>query len=360
MGDSTAKAKGQHSHLSPHRCDTANLKEIKFMCDDEVEHVLSAGARSVNGYDHLTPELRHGGEVSIQFVPFNQSHTIEDICMLLALTGSVAVIAAVAYGFVANLPWQEARLIYAVSVGFFSICALAHTAIKYSVGPLIFVGTRSMPGTGNTEEIRVWSHPLKLPPKDHKHTLEYKGELIAPMYSLDIKYTRKNGSEVIMEKQQNIDIGHINEWIRESGDFCVHHFGRRLLIAMDRAKRNMARHSRADKTGGWGFGKSQHLEVLHAPKGHDLCSTCTKQFCVDNAEGCRGAQIVESNDDTSTGFEGQVWAKCFVRDPTKDQSIVSLYLLCVVVLLCWAFLRSNRGTALLDTVSRAVRRSLGR
>lgn len=46
------------------------------------------------------------------------------------------------------------------------------------------------------------------------------------------------------------------------------------------------------------------------PQG-DLCSACTKQFCLERAEGCHGAQIAEVNDDTATGYEGQVWAKCF-------------------------------------------------
>ena len=86
---------------------------------------------------------------------------------------------------------------------------------------------------------------------------------------------------------------------------------------------------RAEYTNDWGFNKNQNLEVLHvckctcfttnttliplhqAAKGNDLCSSCTKQFCVDRAEGCHGAKIVESTDDSSTGYEGQVWAKCF-------------------------------------------------
>ena len=148
--------------------------------------------------------------------------------------------------------------------------------------------------------------------------------------------------------------------------------------------RERARRAHADEASNWGFGKSEHLEVKHvckctcfttnttliplhqAPKGRDLCSTCTKQFCVQSAEACRGAQIIESTDDSSTGFEGQVWAKCFgacaltVRDPTKDQSIVSLYLLCVVFLLLWAFLRSRQGQTLLDAVPRMLRQMLRR
>ena len=54
------------------------------------------------------------------------------------------------------------------------------------------------------------------------------------------------------------------------------------------------------------------LIPIYWPKdGRNLCSTCTKNFCVEQVEGCRGAQIVEANSDTATGFEGQVWAKCF-------------------------------------------------
>lgn len=60
------------------------------------------------------------------------------------------------------------------------------------------------------------------------------------------------------------------------------------------------------------FTTNTTLIPLYVPKrGRDLCSACTKQFCVERAEGCRGAQIAEGNDDTATGYEGQVWAKCF-------------------------------------------------
>lgn len=77
---------------------------------------------------------------------------------------------------------------------------------------------------------------------------------------------------------------------------------------------------------------------------------------MERAEGCRGAQIVESNSDTATGYEGQVWAKCFVRDPTKDQSIVFLYLVCVLALLFWALIRSHYGQALLGRIRDRLRR----
>lgn len=60
------------------------------------------------------------------------------------------------------------------------------------------------------------------------------------------------------------------------------------------------------------FTTNTTLIPLYAPTPQgDLCSACTKQFCLERAEGCHGAQIAEVNDDTATGYEGQVWAKCF-------------------------------------------------
>ena len=53
------------------------------------------------------------------------------------------------------------------------------------------------------------------------------------------------------------------------------------------------------------------VPILWPKDGQNICSTCTKELCVERAEGCRGAQIVEPNSDTATGYEGQVWAKCF-------------------------------------------------
>lgn len=102
------------------------------------------------------------------------------------------------------------------------------------------------------------------------------------------------------------------------------------------------------------------LIPIYWPKdGRNLCSTCTKNFCVEQVEGCRGAQIVEANSDTATGFEGQVWAKCFVRDPTRDQSIVFLYLVCVLGLLAWALVRSRLGQNWLQGLRNMVRRHRG-
>lgn len=43
-----------------------------------------------------------------------------------------------------------------------------------------------------------------------------------------------------------------------------------------------------------------------------------------------------------------------VRDPTKDQTIVLLYLMIVVGLLLWAFVRSPAGRALVARARRIV------
>ena len=84
---------------------------------------------------------------------------------------------------------------------------------------------------------------------------------------------------------------------------------------------------------------------------------------MERANGCHGAQIVEGNTDTATGYEGQVWAQCFgtcpgfsdaVRDPTKDQSIVSLYLVCVLALLGWALIRCRLGQSLIERARTAI------
>lgn len=47
-----------------------------------------------------------------------------------------------------------------------------------------------------------------------------------------------------------------------------------------------------------------------------------------------------------------------VRDPTKDQSIVIVYLLCVVGLLIWAFVRSRWGHLLMNNVLNIARRTV--
>ena len=123
------------------------------------------------------------------------------------------------------------------------------------------------------------------------------------------------------------------------------------------------------------FTTNTTLIPLYVPdKQGNLCSTCTKQFCVQRAESCRGAKIAESNVDTSTGFEGEVWAQCFgasqthaparltgaVRDPTRDQTIVTFYLLFVLGLLLWALLRSRTASALLTRTIGAAQRAVQR
>ncbi|CEH14666.1 hypothetical protein CBOM_02492 [Ceraceosorus bombacis] len=69
---------------------------------------------------------------------------------------------------------------------------------------------------------------------------------------------------------------------------------------------------------------------------------CTRQFCLDQGlESCKGATLERPDKDTGTGWEGQVWARCFQRDSYKDQSIVTLYILTVTGLLLFATLRTR-------------------
>ncbi|PWN25520.1 hypothetical protein BDZ90DRAFT_262168 [Jaminaea rosea] len=72
------------------------------------------------------------------------------------------------------------------------------------------------------------------------------------------------------------------------------------------------------------------------------CTTCTRQFCIDsNLEGCKGATLENPNADTGTGWEGEVWARCFQRDSGKDQTIVTLYVIVVLSLLVTAAMRDH-------------------
>lgn len=72
------------------------------------------------------------------------------------------------------------------------------------------------------------------------------------------------------------------------------------------------------------------------------CTTCTRQFCIDqNLKECQGARIENPDVDVGTGWEGDVWARCFQRDSAKDHTLVTLYILTVVVLLIGAATRSH-------------------
>lgn len=72
------------------------------------------------------------------------------------------------------------------------------------------------------------------------------------------------------------------------------------------------------------------------------CTTCTRQFCLDqNLDICKDAKLEHTDHDVGTGLEGDVWAKCFERDSYKDQSIITLYLLVVVGLVAFSVLRGR-------------------
>lgn len=72
------------------------------------------------------------------------------------------------------------------------------------------------------------------------------------------------------------------------------------------------------------------------------CLTCTRQFCLDQGlDICKGAKLEHADHDVGTGFEGDVWAKCFERDSYKDQGIITMYILVVVGLVVCAAMRGR-------------------
>ncbi|SPO32528.1 uncharacterized protein UTRI_04272 [Ustilago trichophora] len=89
------------------------------------------------------------------------------------------------------------------------------------------------------------------------------------------------------------------------------------------------------------FQTNSTLVPLYSPLDPSKpCSTCTRQFCLDQGlDMCKGAKLEHTDHDVGTGFEGDVWAKCFERDSYKDQSIITLYLLVVVGLVGFAAMR---------------------
>ncbi|KAN0060118.1 hypothetical protein ACQY0O_008092 [Thecaphora frezii] len=91
------------------------------------------------------------------------------------------------------------------------------------------------------------------------------------------------------------------------------------------------------------FSTNSTLVPLFAPADPAKpCLTCTRQFCLDQGlEICKGARIAPPDGDTGTGWEGEVWAKCFERDDYKDQSIILFYLVTVVGLLVVTALRGR-------------------
>ncbi|PWN48165.1 hypothetical protein IE53DRAFT_305193, partial [Violaceomyces palustris] len=91
------------------------------------------------------------------------------------------------------------------------------------------------------------------------------------------------------------------------------------------------------------FSTNSTLVPLYSPVDPiKPCSTCTRQFCLDQGlEICKGAKLEKTDGDTGTGWEGEVWAKCFERGGYKDQTTVTLYLLVVAALLLVTAMRGR-------------------
>ncbi|PWN99143.1 hypothetical protein FA09DRAFT_329085 [Tilletiopsis washingtonensis] len=95
------------------------------------------------------------------------------------------------------------------------------------------------------------------------------------------------------------------------------------------------------------FGTNTTILPLMAPAAGSAgaagpCSMCTRAFCLEHAaDACQGATLQTPSQDTGTGWEGEVWSRCFQRNSSKDQSIVSLYLFVLLALLLVSLLRGR-------------------
>lgn len=65
------------------------------------------------------------------------------------------------------------------------------------------------------------------------------------------------------------------------------------------------------------FGTNTTILPLMAPAAGSAgaagpCSMCTRAFCLEHAaDACRGATLQTPSQDTGTGWEGEVWSRCF-------------------------------------------------
>ena len=61
------------------------------------------------------------------------------------------------------------------------------------------------------------------------------------------------------------------------------------------------------------FSTNSTVVPLFAPADPSKpCLTCTRKFCLDQGlEICKGAKLEAPDHDTGTGYEGDVWARCF-------------------------------------------------
>ncbi|ORX34178.1 hypothetical protein BD324DRAFT_636945 [Kockovaella imperatae] len=77
------------------------------------------------------------------------------------------------------------------------------------------------------------------------------------------------------------------------------------------------------------------------------CLSCTKQFCLDQKLAiCKGASAPELDEDTMTGTEGDVEARCFKRDSPRDKLIVTFFIIIVFGMLVFAGIRARLRKAI--------------
>lgn len=138
---------GAQSSGAPQVCNTASIKDTKYFCDDAIERVGSTTLTKLltqRPSAERTPSAKGKEKSTVEFAPFQASHTVDDVLMAVSLTGSVIMLGTVGYVYLKKVEWPIARQYYLVAVSTFAVLFALQSAIKYFAGPLVFRGTRKM------------------------------------------------------------------------------------------------------------------------------------------------------------------------------------------------------------------------
>lgn len=294
---------------------------------------------------------------------------MEDALAGVSAAGSAVMIGITFYAFLKRLEWEESRPFYIGAVLVFVVLFIVQSVGKYWVGSTIFVGTREEP-----EKVRLPAYPAYSgtaphsvyvaaaayqvgpagcggapynvptqvhapggvrPPRCHvQGRLIYQtrqGRAGPPRYVSLL--TQANGSpKRASSSRRRLPSGSLRVCSASNRRSCSFSTSSATFLVggTDRGSMGPAHPNDLSNDRNWHLGTDQvglrHVckctcfttnttlvPLYVGGKTGNLCSMCTKQFCLEQAAGCKGAQIAEGNDDTGTGYEGQVWAKCFGR-----------------------------------------------
>ncbi|KAI3623815.1 hypothetical protein GLX27_001945 [Malassezia furfur] len=223
---------GAQSSGAPQVCNTASIKDTKYFCDDAIERLLTQRPSA-----ERTPSAKGKEKSTVEFAPFQASHTVDDVLMAVSLTGSVIMLGTVGYVYLKKVEWPIARQYYLVAVSTFAVLFALQSAIKYFAGPLVFRGTRKMLSNRvEVEYLRIQSPAPGAPRVTNETAADGRPILVPPEYKLEVWYTRKSngGKSVLATKHDYIVLGHFGEWFTETGEFVESVFEQRLLTSLQR------------------------------------------------------------------------------------------------------------------------------